>query len=191
MTDISPAGHPALTAPVPVLLALGSNLGDPPRRLAAAVEKLRDLMDVEAASALYLTEPIGIREQPDFHNLVVRGTTGLPVHALHAGLHRIERELGRQRVVRNGPRIIDIDLLAYGELVLVSPTLTVPHPRMTERAFVLVPLAEVAPGWRHPGLDRSASECLALLASAGGVHRLGPLAGFAPHPATGARDGSE
>ncbi|HEX2187243.1 MAG TPA: 2-amino-4-hydroxy-6-hydroxymethyldihydropteridine diphosphokinase [Longimicrobiaceae bacterium] len=156
-------------ADVEVLIGLGSNQDDPVRRLAEAVGRLAPVVRVAATSPVYLSEPVGFREQPDFYNLVVRGLTGLAPEALLAHLQAVERAMGRRREFRDAPRVIDLDLLAYGDRVVEAPGLTVPHPRMTGRAFVLVPLAEVAPEWRHPRLGQTARE---LLAAAGTLERI-------------------
>ncbi len=153
----------------PVLIGVGSNLDDPVERLAEAVRRLEGAVEVLAASSVYRSEPVGFREQPDFYNLVVRGRTALEPHALLARLHAVEDAMGRRRSFVGAPRVIDLDLLACGGVVLDGPELTLPHPRMAERAFVLVPLAEVAPEWRHPRVGRTARE---LLAGAGTLERI-------------------
>lgn len=160
---------------VPVTLALGANLGDARAQLAAAVARLRPLVAIEAISSIYLTEPVGGIAQPDYHNIVLIGNTELPVYALHAAMHRIEGEMGRERRDRNGPRTIDIDLIAYGELVLTSRELTVPHPRFAERSFVLAPLAEIAPQWRDPVSGRVVTALLPDLREPTRIQRLGRL----------------
>ena len=159
----------------PVLLGLGANLGDPVRQLARAVERLRRVVEVEAVSSVYRTEPVGHREQPDFHYLVVRGRTALAPHDLLARALEIERELGRVRAFPNAPRPMDVDLLAHGDRVLETPELVLPHPRMHQRAFVLVPLAEVAPEWRHPVFKQTARELLQQAATPARVERWGEL----------------
>jgi 2-amino-4-hydroxy-6-hydroxymethyldihydropteridine diphosphokinase len=158
-----------------VLLALGSNLEVPERQLAVAVEQLGQIMEIEAVSDVYLTEPVGNLDQPDFLNLVVRGRTHIPVYELLRVAGRIEDRQGRRRGERNGPRVIDVDVLAFGELVLRSAELEVPHPRMMDRAFVLVPLAQVAPEWRNPVSSRSAEARLAELDARQRISCLGPL----------------
>lgn len=134
-----------------IYLALGSNLGDRRANLAAGVAHLAPQVAVEQVSSLYETEPAYLLDQPRYLNAVLRGRTALGPHALLALLKQIERELGRTAGVRFGPRVVDLDLLLYGEQTVASETLTVPHPRMHERPFVLVPLAEIAPGLLPPG----------------------------------------
>jgi 2-amino-4-hydroxy-6-hydroxymethyldihydropteridine diphosphokinase len=152
-----------------VLLGLGANLGDPRRQLAEAVARLGALVEDVRVSSVYRTEPVGHRDQPDFYNLVVGGWTSLPPLELLRGMLAIERALGRERTFANAPRTIDIDLLAYGGVVMETPELTLPHPRIAHRGFVLHPLAEVAPDWVHPVLARTARE---LLSAAGSLERV-------------------
>jgi 2-amino-4-hydroxy-6-hydroxymethyldihydropteridine diphosphokinase len=131
-----------------VYIALGSNLGERARNLAAAREAMaHDTVEIAAASSVYETAPWGPKPQGPYLNQVVRGTTQLAPGDLLARLLEIERALGRKRdgVERNGPRIIDLDILFYEGVPTDEPDLQIPHPRMLERAFVLVPLAEIAP----------------------------------------------
>jgi len=128
-----------------IYLALGSNLGDRRAHIAAAVARLAPGVAVERVSSLYETEPAYVLDQPRFLNAALRGRTALDPHALLALLKRIERDLGREAGVRYGPRVIDLDILVYGERSIATEALTIPHPRMAERPFVLVPLAEIAP----------------------------------------------
>jgi 2-amino-4-hydroxy-6-hydroxymethyldihydropteridine diphosphokinase len=148
-----------------VLLGLGANLGDPRRQLAQAVARIGALVDEVRVSSVYRTEPVGHRDQPDFYNLVVGGWTTIRPGPLLRELLSIEDGLGRGRSVPNAPRTIDIDLLAYGDVVMETAELTLPHPRMAARGFVLHPLAEVAPEWVHPRLGRTARELLSAAAS--------------------------
>ncbi len=144
-------------------LGLGANLGDRRTNLRTAVNTLRTHGELVAVSSLYETEPVGYLNQPAFLNAVIVLETPLsPADLLEAGLV-IERELGRERSFPNAPRSLDIDLLLYDGQVLDDPALRLPHPRLHERAFVLVPLAEIAPALRHPSLDRTIDELLALL----------------------------
>ena len=136
-----------------VYLALGSNLGDREQNLENAIAALeREHILIVARSSLYETEPQDVRDQPWFLNMVVECDTRCFPLQLLATVLRIERELGRTRPNsgRGGPRIIDIDLLLYGETVMRTPQLTLPHPRMLERRFVLEPLLEISPKLRHP-----------------------------------------
>lgn len=158
-----------------VIFGLGANVGDPQAQLAAAVRMLGEFVEITAVSSVYRTEPAGFRDQPDFFNLVVVGSSALPPEALLAGVARIERELGRVRSFANAPRTIDIDILAHGGGTVHTPDLDIPHPRLHERAFVLAPLAEVAPTWRHPILGLTAAEMLAALESHGRIERVGDL----------------
>ena len=113
------------------------------------------------ASSVYETEPRGLLDQPWFLNQVVEAETTLYPRQLLARLLKIEQEMGRQRLIPNGPRIIDLDILLFGDMVLHLPGLEVPHPRMAERRFVLEPLCELAPALRHPRSGRSVREMLA------------------------------
>jgi 2-amino-4-hydroxy-6-hydroxymethyldihydropteridine diphosphokinase len=161
--------------PAEVLLGLGANVGDPLAQLARAVELLGEIVHIEAVSSVYRTEPVGYREQPDFFNLVVVCRTHLPPEALLERILEIEKAMGRGRTFRNAPRPIDIDVLAYGGLVSSSPVLTLPHPGIPTRGFVLHPLAEVAPGWVHPTLHQTARELLDSAPALERVERHGPL----------------
>jgi 2-amino-4-hydroxy-6-hydroxymethyldihydropteridine diphosphokinase len=158
-----------------VLVAGGANLGDAAGTLARAVESLREVIHIERVSALYRTEPEGLREQPDFHNLVCVGRTSLGPEDVLAALLEIERRAGRVRSVRNAARTLDLDLLAHGDRVVDRPGLRLPHPRLHERRFVLEPLVEVAPGWVHPQLGQTAAELLRRLPAGTLVERLGPM----------------
>lgn len=144
-----------------VYLGLGSNLGDRERNLREAIHHLRRVVHVSAVSDLYETEPVGIKAQPWFLNAVLAATTRLAPMELLRACQAIERRLGRPDTSRSGPRTIDIDLLLYDDLVLDSAALTLPHPRLHERRFVLEPLAELAPELRHPRLKRTVRELLA------------------------------
>jgi 2-amino-4-hydroxy-6-hydroxymethyldihydropteridine diphosphokinase len=155
-----------------VLLGLGANVGDPVGQLRRAVLALEGIMTVERVSSLWLTEPVGLREQPPFLNVVLRGRTALDPRALLAAVAGIEDGMGRHRIVPNGPRTIDIDLLTYDDLEVDEPGLVLPHPRMSERRFVLAPLAEIAPEARlRPG-GTTAADLLAALPQAEAVERI-------------------
>lgn len=157
----------------PVLLALGANLGDPAAQLRRALGELGGVLTSLRVSSLYRTAPVGYLDQPDFYNLVCSGETRLGPRELLREMQHIEAALGRTRPFANAPRTLDIDLLAYGDLLLETPELTLPHPRLHERGFVLVPLVEIAPDWRHPRLGRTARELLQALGPTQGVERVG------------------
>jgi 2-amino-4-hydroxy-6-hydroxymethyldihydropteridine diphosphokinase len=142
-------------------LSLGSNVGDRQRFIEEAIRRLGSPdLKVLRVSSIYETEPRDVRNQPWFLNLVVEAETSLLPRLLLARVRRIERELGRKRAVSKGPRTIDVDILLYGHFVIGSTDLTVPHPRMAERRFVLEPLCELAPELRHPVLRRTMRELL-------------------------------
>jgi len=134
-------------------VALGSNLDDPVAQVRAGAQALAKLPGTRlvCCSSLYRTAPVGVTEQPDFINAVCAADTSLPASVLMRALLDIERAQGRQRDISGGPRTLDLDLLLYGDQVCHEPGLTLPHPRLHERAFVLYPLSEVAPGLHIPG----------------------------------------
>src|SRR2546421_7443330 len=138
-----------------VYLALGSNMGDRRGNLAAALQQLREMMEISAISSIYETEPVGYLEQGRFLNMVCSGKTGLSAQELLKRVKEIEKSLGRRPTFRNGPRPIDIDIFFYDELRVTQDDLTIPHPRLAERAFVLVPLAKIAPDKVDPASGRS------------------------------------
>ena len=137
----------------PCFIALGANLGDPVATVQAAILALRQLPQTEfvAASSLYRTAPVGLKHQPDFINAVVQLVAVAPAPTLLQTLFEIEARFGRRRSVKNAPRTLDLDLLLYGDELSDDPQLTLPHPRLHQRAFVLAPLAEIAPQLVIPG----------------------------------------
>lgn len=144
-----------------IYLSLGTNLGHRETLLEQALERLAaEGLRLLRVSSVYETAPLERRDQPWFLNLVVEAETDLFPRMLLARLQRIERELGRRRLAPKGPRTMDIDLLFYGEAVVRTPELEVPHPRLAERRFVLEPLAELAPDLRHPISRRTVREML-------------------------------
>jgi len=174
-----------------IYLGLGSNLGDRGRNLRRALERLRSVVTIDAVSSVYRSEPVGYREQPDFWNLVVRGQTALPPGELLGELQRIEAELGRTRSFRNAPRPIDIDILLYDDVVLRTSSLTLPHPRMLERGFVLYPLMEVDPEVRHPVTGERIADRLARAEGLERVERIPAGDRLLAGPAEGGEDGTE
>jgi 2-amino-4-hydroxy-6-hydroxymethyldihydropteridine diphosphokinase len=145
-----------------VYIALGSNLGDRAENLRQARDKMQSPhLKVTRASSLYETAPQGMLDQPWFLNQVVEAETTLFPRQLLARLQAIEKDMGRQRLIANGPRIIDLDILLFGSLLTHAAGLEIPHPRMTERRFVLEPLAELAPALRHPRTGQTMRELLA------------------------------
>ncbi len=155
-------GRRAVNADMPtVLLGLGSNLGQRQDHLRRALTALAERLETTATSPVYETAPMYVTEQPRFLNMVVGGETGMAAAALLTWLKSLEAGLGRSASVRFGPRAIDLDILFYGRDVAATPTLTIPHPRLAERAFVLRPLADIAPRWTHPVTGRRVDEMLA------------------------------
>ncbi|WP_035346917.1 2-amino-4-hydroxy-6-hydroxymethyldihydropteridine diphosphokinase [Edaphobacter aggregans] len=148
-------------------IALGSNLvsefGDREANLREALRRLGELGEVKAVSRFYDTEPVGYVDQPRFLNAAAVLETGLEPVELMRALLGIERGMGRERVVAKGPRVIDLDLLLYGDRVMSTAELTLPHPEMQERRFVLEPLSEVAGEWVHPVMGVTVAEMLAAL----------------------------
>jgi 2-amino-4-hydroxy-6-hydroxymethyldihydropteridine diphosphokinase len=154
-------------------IGMGGNLascaGKPEATLAAAALRLESLGRVTARSSLYSTEPVGFAAQPRFLNAVAALETDLPARELLMGLMAIEQEFGRDRSagIANGPRTLDLDLLLLGDLEIAEPDLEIPHPRLAERAFVLAPLAEIAPDAVVPRLGKSVGQLLANLRGSG------------------------
>ena len=141
-----------------VYLSLGSNVGDRTRNLKTAIEKLERLGKVVAISSLYETEPVEVSDQPWFLNCAVQLDTQNMPRELLQGLLGIEQEMGRRRTRNKGPRNIDIDILLFGDSIIDTKGLTIPHPALQQRRFVLEPLAELAPAVRHPLLDKTIAE---------------------------------
>lgn len=143
-----------------VYLGLGSNLGDREKNLNLALKKLTQVGRITKVSSLYETEPVGYKDQPWFLNLVCEIETALSSQNLLKTLKKIEQEMRRMPSPRFGPRPIDLDILLFDDLIIDTPDLTIPHAKMAERAFVLTPLAEIAPEVQHPAFKKTAQALL-------------------------------
>ncbi len=141
-------------------LGLGSNLGNREANLSRAIIELRKEVSIDRVSSIYDTEPVGYKEQPRFLNLVCQARTRLSPRDLLVLVKSVEVRLGRVPTVPDGPRLIDIDILLLGSRVLDTPGLVIPHPRISQRAFVLVPLTEIAPARVHPLRPKAVRELL-------------------------------
>jgi 2-amino-4-hydroxy-6-hydroxymethyldihydropteridine diphosphokinase len=141
-----------------VYLALGTNLGDRPANLKQAIASLTPQLEVKTKSQVYETPPWGFVDQPKFLNQVIKANTYLDPEPLLKHLKRLEVALGRKESFPNGPRLIDMDILFYDDLVVDKPSIVIPHPRLHERGFVLLPLLEIAPNLVHPVNKKSVRE---------------------------------
>jgi 2-amino-4-hydroxy-6-hydroxymethyldihydropteridine diphosphokinase len=153
-------------------LSLGSNIGERIPSLQMAISQLREIGTIKALSSLYETEPVELLNQPWFVNCVVALETNESPEVLLKKLLAIEQEMGRVRLKVKGPRVIDIDILLFGDRVIDEPGLKIPHPAMQHRRFALEPLAEIAPEARHPVLGKTAQELLAALPTGQVVRRI-------------------
>jgi 2-amino-4-hydroxy-6-hydroxymethyldihydropteridine diphosphokinase len=158
-----------------VYLGLGSNLGDRQATMEKAIKFLRDRLQIELVSSIYETEPVGYEEQPLFLNAVCCGQTELGPLQLLSLVKGIEASLGRVPSFPNAPRTIDVDIIFYGNMIMQTPELTIPHPRLEERAFVLIPLLEIAPDLCHPVSGESIRHLVAGVQGREGVRKIGEL----------------
>lgn len=156
-----------------VYLSLGSNVGDRGNHLREAITRLASAGRIVSVSSFYETEPVEVTNQPCFLNCVLEIETSKMPKQLIAAVLAIEQEMGRQRTRNKGPRVIDIDILLFGETIVDSPELRIPHPAMHERRFVLEPLAEIAPEARHPIFKKTVREMLAPLPMGPTVQKIG------------------
>jgi 2-amino-4-hydroxy-6-hydroxymethyldihydropteridine diphosphokinase len=144
-----------------VYLALGSNVGNREENLREAQRRLRQLgITLKRSSSIYETAPVDYLDQAWFLNSALEAETDLPAHELLRRMREIESAMGSKKPFAKGPRLIDLDILLYGDETIATPDLQVPHPRMLERLFVLVPLAEIAPTYRHPSWHSTVAELL-------------------------------
>ena len=155
-----------------VYLSLGTNMDNRPANLKSAISSLPPQLDVKKKSHVYETPPWGYTEQDKFLNQVVMAKTYLEPEPLIKHIKRLEVALGRKATFRYGPRLIDIDILFYDDLVLETPSLTIPHPHLHERGFVLVPMMDIAPDFVHPVKKKSVRE-MAALCNLGGIQKFG------------------
>ena len=160
--------------PVTVYLSLGSNLGRREDNLRRAIGLLRRYVRHQRASSVYETAPWGFTQQPDFLNCILEVTTPLAPHMILSSVKSLESEMGRHPGARYGPRLIDIDILFYGRQTLEYPDLQIPHPRLHQRAFVLVPLADLAPKLSHPAMMLTVAQLADGVPGKEGVKLWGP-----------------
>jgi 2-amino-4-hydroxy-6-hydroxymethyldihydropteridine diphosphokinase len=150
-----------------VFLALGTNIGDREANLCKARKELAPKVTIIKESPIYITPPWGYEDQPEFLNQVLEVQTKMRPRRLLAYLKRIEKKMGRLKTFRNGPRLIDLDILFYGQRVIERSNLRIPHPRLHERSFVLVPLKDIAPEFNHPVLNMTVESMLAKINTEG------------------------
>ena len=165
-------------------IAIGSNLGERIENCMRAVEAISDFAKITALSSIYETEPVDYEDQPDFINCVVEIETSIPPFDLLIFLQRVETAIGRERIEEQGPRVIDLDIIFYNNLVIEIEDLIIPHPRAHFRRFVLEPLFEIAPDFIHPSLKVSVCELLDNLKDMKRVVKVGELSTTYPQKST-------
>ena len=158
-----------------VFVGLGSNVGNRMSYLTKAVDALASVMHVSAQSSVYETEPVGYKDQPEFFNMVVEGATGREPRMLLEQIKHLEKRVGREHNEHMKPREIDIDILLYEGLAYRDEEVSVPHPELENRRFVLEPFAEIAPDVKHPVHGRSVSEMLSACGDTSSVVRVGQV----------------
>jgi 2-amino-4-hydroxy-6-hydroxymethyldihydropteridine diphosphokinase len=163
---------------VEAYLSLGSNLGDRRANLRKALRLLGESVEIVKVSSVYDTEPVGVGEQPRFLNMVCRIDTDMSPMQLLSFVKGIEANMGRDLSLRDAPRVIDIDIILYGDTIMESPQLTIPHPRMRERAFVLVPFEKIAPDVVHPATGERVGDLAANVEGRDGVVKKRRLGGY-------------
>ena len=162
---------------ITVFMGLGSNIGGREQHLRDGIKLLAQSLDVRQASSIYETDPWGYKDQPHFLNMVCRIQTDMPPEELLSFFQKVEQLVGRVHTFRYGPRVLDVDILTYGDQVIAIPALEIPHPGLADRAFILVPMAEIAPNWEHPVLGKRAAQLLKEVSGSHGVRIWGgPLA---------------
>ena len=157
------------TGPVTVYLGLGSNLGDRSQNIDRAINRIGQCLKMSRCSPIYETEPFGVPDQPKFLNMVAEAETETPPMELLRFLKGIEQQLGRRPVGSDAPRPIDIDILFYDDMIISTEALTIPHPRISQRGFVLVPLNDLSPGLTHPISKKTVAEMLSALDNPKGI----------------------
>lgn len=160
-------------SPIVVFIGVGANIGPVRENFARALRSMEECARVVAVSSLYESDPVGPQDQPRFTNAVVKAETELSPFELLGRLKTIEREIGRKKTTRWGPRVMDLDIIFYGDLVISTDSLVIPHPRAHERRFVLEPLLEIEPAAWHPVKDMAVRDICSGLGGSQAISRTG------------------